>query len=500
MLFTLPRGMNCLFPVSISLLVVASASPLPPLPPLVAHSTPPSFLDVASSGGIAVSDIHVAAFGADSTGVEDSSAAFSAALAAAFAAGAVPRARVPYAPSGVSLLLDGGTYSLSAPLLLHGLNATGLSIRGGTLVARTGFPSASFLIDVKSTSALTFTDLVLDAAHLAGCLRIESTTQVHVARAYFLHYATTGLLGAKTPQLPGGHELLGTSLFFAEYAFGEPGYNDSRVKTGTAWELQYPDSALYNSVVRCSLRGIVNAGAANLYHGVHVYTTCSPHPSATPTLGFVLTGGKARVTDCYCDDSTMSVSGEALAGLALHNTHFLGTAELVLTPSAGANTPLQGLLVHGSQFDCGPDACARVVVNTSDPTSYFDTTTLVGVSFADNAFQNASTARTTRPTVGVSVAAPAGASEACAEVDLSQRLLLVSAASMGEGVWGGLFSTYTTGTPTLNITGAAYLSLKPARSWGSVTACVVLFPGSSGGPWTATASFAVDQAAPSVAS
>lgn len=291
-------------------------------------------------------DIGVIALGGDPTGVADSTAALVAAIAAVAERGRSAGGVWPAADGagGVTLELGGGVYRVSAPLII-GAGLRDFTIARGTLVAdAAAFPADGYLLEVTGTTGLTLVGVTLDAAHAGGGARLTDTMQTVVTRSQFLHYRSVGLWGAGG----GAHELLVDSCFFAEYMFGEPGFNASAQKSGTGVWLDMPDSSVYNSVVRCSRVGVVVRGGGNLLHGVHVYATCSKDggPGGADTaVGLVADGFMARVHGCYWDNSPVVVT--AMYDGTLTGNVFYGLAGLVYAPQVHG-MPARGLVATGN--------------------------------------------------------------------------------------------------------------------------------------------------------
>ena len=373
-------------------------------------------------------DISVIALGGDPTGVADSTAALRAAIAAVAERGRSAGGVWPAADGagGATLDLGGGVYRVSAPLVLQGAGLRDFTIAHGTLVAdAAAFPADGFLLDVTATTGLALVDLTLDAAHAGGGARLTDTFQTVVTRTSFYHYRSVGLWGV------GGHELLVDGGFFAEYEFGEPGYNVSALKSGIGVWLDMPDSSVYNSVVRCSRVGVVVRGGGNLLHGVHVYATCSKDggPGGADTaVALVADGFMARVHGCYWDNSPLVVT--AMYHATLIGNVFYGLAGLVYAPQL-PGIPARSLVATGNVFTSTPDGAPGIHYDTTSGS--VNGSALAGVVVADNAFDDEAGARTTRP--AVTVAAGGNASSGwLGAVDLRPHLLFPPLeAAAGEG-------------------------------------------------------------------
>jgi hypothetical protein len=362
-------------------------------------------------------DVNVIAFGGDPTGVADSTAALTAALAAVAARGASGGWPSVEGAGGLTLDLAGGVYRVSAPLVVSAAaGARDFTLAHGTLVADDAFPPARFLLELDSTTGVALVDLTLDARHTGGCVKLTDAMQTTVTRGQFLHYASVGLWGSGS----GGHELLVDSSFFAEYMYGEPGYNESAKKSGVGIWLDMPDSNVYNSIVRCSRVGAVVRGGGNLLHGTHIYATCSKTGGgggADVAVALVSDGFMGRVHGCYFDNSPVIVT--SMFDATYVGNVFYGLAGLVFAPQAHA-VPARGLLASGNVFTSTPDGAPGVQYDASNGT--VNGSALSAVVVADNSFDSEAGARTTRPALTLAVFGNATAGW-LGTVDLAPHLL-----------------------------------------------------------------------------
>jgi len=235
--------------------------------------------------------ISVLDYGADPTGKSDSSAAIVRCLEAAanMSSGLDP----DIGASDLSVSLEGGNYMVNSPVAFPG-RSKGFGLNDGAIFAGPSFPIDRHLIEVLpqadgTPTELAFTNLVIDARHKGGCFRSDAVVQITIQEVFFLHFSTAGIYASG--EFGSGHELMVSKCFFAEYMWGEQGYDDKAAKTGIAVNMTYPDSHVIDSIFRCSLIGVRNAGGSNLFQGLHIYTTCT-HGSgpANMTDGFVAAG------------------------------------------------------------------------------------------------------------------------------------------------------------------------------------------------------------------
>jgi len=326
-------------------------------------------------------------FGGDPTGALDSSAALEAALEAATGvsgANALP----PAGGSGfVSVDLGGGTYKVSRPLLVRSSASynLGVIIRGGSLVAdkATFAPLGACVIDVQSAATLTIEDVVIDGAHVAGGMRLDNALGVTIQRVQVLHYSSFGILGDDAHGA--SHELLVTEAFFSEMLWGEPGFDSVAAKNGTAIFLapQFYDSNFYDIIIRCSRVGVVNFAGANLWHGLHVYSTCNKDPSGgNVSLGFVDAAyGQSRITNCYFDDSPLVI-------LTAHDkivtdNMFYGFSGLIFAP-ATQHDAWHGLLVANNIFTPTPYSGANPAMHYDTQNGTIDINNAHAIRVTDN--------------------------------------------------------------------------------------------------------------------
>lgn len=400
--------------------------------------------------------ISVLNYGADPTGEADSSVAVLAALSAA--ANLSSRADPSVGSANIQVSLEGGLYRIDSPLQIPG-NSKGVSLVDGALVAGPGFKSSRHMIEVMpqpgtgTPTELAFTNLVLDAAHRGGCFRSDSIVQMTVQEVFFLHYSTEGILGSS--EHGSGHELMVSKCFFAEYMWGEPGFNVKAMKTGTAVHMTYPDSHVIDSIIRCSRVGVYNEGGSNLFQGLHIYTTCD-HGSdaANMTDGYIAAGSQQRFIDGYIDSCVARV--KTFGGTSIQNTLFFGQGRLVLDPKRWSKSSdfaqVQGLIVEGNHFTCAGapwgQACGNMTIESTEGVSLLPNA-VFSSAIVDNNWANAPDAASTRPqgraflnaTLAQLSQGPSGGGGVVVNVTLDQRFALpVTLAKVAPGATIGIDS------------------------------------------------------------
>jgi hypothetical protein len=342
--------------------------------------------------------LSVIALGGDPTGVQDSTQALQTALSSAAslsASNALPGAT---GSGGVGVDLGGGTYRITSPLLLHYFN--GIRVFGGTIVAGVGFPPTGCLLDVQGQGNLVFEDLTLDSNHTGGGMRVDNVVEVTVRSLFFLHYSSFGIWGDDAHGA--SHELLVTESFFAEFMWGEKGFDTIALQNGTGIYLapQFYDSNFYNSIIRCTRVGVVNHAGANLFHGLHIYSTCNKDPlGVNVAVGMLnVAWGQTRVDNCYFDDSPLVIV--SAHDLVVKNSLVYGLGSIIFAPTSGASA--SGAFVSNMVFSNTP-------YSGLGPTIHYDTTLGLytaltnGVVVASNggSAEDRAPIRTTRPTATV---------------------------------------------------------------------------------------------------
>ena len=182
-------------------------------------------------------------FGADPTGKADSTAAFTAAMAAVLAHNTSGHRMSDgiYDLGGVVLDLQGGDYLISAPLVVPQY-AGNMHIIDGTLRASPTFPAGDYVLDVCVSGAakcsppsgqgsccenVGMSGLTLDGSHVAlGCLRISNTMGATLdGSSAIFGFTGTGI------DIAGGHETMISETWVAAYFWNDP-KKESNAATG----------------------------------------------------------------------------------------------------------------------------------------------------------------------------------------------------------------------------------------------------------------------------
>jgi hypothetical protein len=320
----------------------------------VPSSTPNLYSLLALSSSATTSPlISPTSYGADPTGLRDSTQSMSMAVAAVLDS---YRGRNLSAPvkdlGGATLDLLGGTYLVSEPLVFPS-GFGNFQVVSGTIRASAGFPGGRFLLEVGSDNPhnykngtsfcypgehqnicnedINIQQLFLDASHVAsGGLSISKTMGATVSTVFVYGFVDAGI------RVDGGHEAMITEAWAAEYYWDETFPQDAH---GIGIELNCPDSVLTNVIifshakvgvlVGWTPRAVDPAGQAgnrtaeqewagcNILEGVHVW------PGGPTTVGIQMDGPRNRLVNSYVDNAFLNVSNPN--SLTVTNTLFLNS-------------------------------------------------------------------------------------------------------------------------------------------------------------------------------
>jgi len=211
-------------------------------------------------------------FGADPTGVADSAAAFTRAMAALLNRSHGAMSAGIKDLGGAVLDLGGGTYSLSTPLVVPQMVGN-MRIIDGTLRARAGFPADAFVLQVGASPCaadkqascnenIGLSGLTIDGGHVAaGALAINSTMGATLdASSAVFGFERCGIA------LYGGHEAMISETWVAAFFWSDP-LKARNQATGIC--VNGNDHYVTNVIVFSALVGVAVDGAANIFSGVH---------------------------------------------------------------------------------------------------------------------------------------------------------------------------------------------------------------------------------------
>lgn len=319
--------------------------------------------------------IRPADFGADRTGIVDSSAAFAAAVAALCARNTSGHrdADGTYDLGGALLDLEGGDYLLSAPIRIPG-NYSNFAFGHGTLRAAPGaFPAGAFLLDIGAidcadvcTEALHAEDLFLDGSGVAGGgLRLSNVMGSTIGPAlYVVNFTGAGI------DIEGGHEVevahawLGT-CWFSDW---ECRRNPATLGNSTGILVNGNDHVLRDVVVWAAFTGVRLVGAANVVDALH--TWCADGLTIPGSAGLVVEAQFNRVLAPYMDgtplvlDCSPGRQGSGCLYTTVTGGFFLGEgAQVVLAPPLAGNAPapVRGMTIRDNIFNAGAGNASVVV-------------------------------------------------------------------------------------------------------------------------------------------
>lgn len=350
-------------------------------------------------------------FGANPNATSDSTASIAAALAAASEYIVPGTAYLNGSGSatergGLTLSLMGGTFLVSAPLLMP---TGGFRLCCGALRASPGFVG-DFMLQAFGGELLTIEDVTLDANHTTGGIEVNNVLRASIERVYVGHFATVGV------QLVQGHEVHIGSSFFGEYWWIE---RHEHEMTGTAIVVDGQDHWISDVTIFAGKEGIRMRGGAAIIEGVHVY-----NGGSGPAIYLQAPYGSRsqRILGCYLDGRGIVVEAPAM-GVSVRDSLFLqGTGVTINVTQEGAS--VSGLDVSGNQFaGAGREGTvnATVWVNTTLGRLGRES---AGVRVENNAVDNAVRNCATRTTAHVLVSLVPGANGQTAVLRLNSSLPL----------------------------------------------------------------------------
>jgi len=299
-------------------------------------------------------------FGADPTGVADSTAAFAAALAAVVARNATGKKMSDGIADlgGVVLDLQGGDYLVSAPLAIPQFVGN-MRIIDGTLRASASFPPDRFVIEVGATPCSTpsgqgscnenvgMSGLTVDGGHVAaGCVKIAATMGATLdASSAIFGFVQTGVL------LAGGHEAMISETWVAAYFWSDP---KKERNAAVGIKIAGNDHFVTDVIVFSALVGVEVTGAANLLTNVHTWNCATGNGG----IGILNTMSQNRFVGCYLDFTDLKVVGSGAQQLSVADGFFLGDAQLVFAASAPGQAVYGVSLAGNVWYDCANTALA----------------------------------------------------------------------------------------------------------------------------------------------
>ena len=228
-------------------------------------------------------------FGADPTGVADSTDAVAAAMAALLNASA------PYGQHGdkwmrdcgdAALDLEGGMYLVSAPLVVPP-NFANLQVTRGSLIASPSFPRDRFLVEVGGPTSndgninVALSGLFLDASQVAagGVRTVGTCGGIIGPQIYVFNMTRFGI------QVVGGFEVTVMQAWVGEFWWGDPRKENGTASTAVGISKDGNDGDVNDCVVFSSHVGLAINGEANAVTEVRRYPGRIPpaDPQPAPT-------------------------------------------------------------------------------------------------------------------------------------------------------------------------------------------------------------------------
>jgi hypothetical protein len=298
-------------------------------------------------------------FGADPTGVKDSTAAFVAAVAELLkhnTSGHMMSDGIVDL-GGVVLDLQGGDYLVNAPVQIPQFVGN-LRIIDGTIRAGASFPPNAYVIQVGASPCKTksgqgscnenvgMSGLTLDASHIAqGCLSISSTMGATLdSSSAIFGFTGVGIL------LDGGHETMISETWVAAYFWNDPKKEHSGDTIGIL--VAGNDHFVDNVIVFSGTVGVSLTGEANKLVNVHTWNCATGNGG----IGILNTVSQNIFIGCYLDFTDLVLTNAQQ--ISISNGFFLGDAQLVFK-APHASSSIYGVSIVGNEwYDCSNSALA----------------------------------------------------------------------------------------------------------------------------------------------
>ncbi|OVA20712.1 hypothetical protein BVC80_881g77 [Macleaya cordata] len=318
-------------------------------------------------------------YGADPSGVGDSSGAIMSAINDAFGV----ESRSELLPGvrdlgGVVIDLQGGNYSISQPLRLPA-GVGNVVIQKGTLRAWPTFPEDRHLIELWSPNSqktqateaihqnasadmkasfqnnvgiyyedIIIQDILFDSSYRGGGIFVIDSARIRVDNCFFIHFTTQGIKVMK------GHETFISNSFLGQH-LTVGGDQGEKYFSGTGIDLASNDNAITDVAIFSGAIGVVLSGQANILTGVHCYN------KATYWGGigiYVKLAGNSvtRIDNCYMDYTAIVM--EDPVQVHVSNGFFLGDANIVLK---SINGEISGLNIVDNMFTGDPNNNVPIV-------------------------------------------------------------------------------------------------------------------------------------------
>ena len=310
-------------------------------------------------------------FGADPTGILDSTDAFNKAMLSLLSHNTSGHQDEggTFDLGGAMLDLEGGDYLISAPILVPS-NYSNMAIAHGTLRASNSFPTSRFLIQVGDAGSycvnwgdscnenIDFEDLLLDGSQVAaGCMIFNAVIGVNAGPDIFcVNFTETGI------DMEGGHEVELHESWVGSCWYTPPSLcwlNATALGKTTGVLINGNDHLLNQVVVFAGLAGVVVNGAANIITTTHTWNT--QQGSVPDAVGIQCNSWQNRFVAPYLDYVPFVCKGCAVTTMT--SAFFLcAQAQFVPDPNG---YPVSGIYISGSEFACLGDGQADFLALSS---------------------------------------------------------------------------------------------------------------------------------------
>eukprot|EP00049_Salpingoeca_infusionum_P026137 m.23966 g.23966 ORF g.23966 m.23966 type:complete len:536 (-) comp8549_c0_seq2:46-1653(-) len=300
---------------------LSQGSSLEGSPSTLHSSTPKSPASIFSSSCTSDRSINPVDYGADPTGLRDSTDAFLTAVEVLLNTSCIPQTIMAYNVTdlgGTEINLQYGQYLISKPIHIPSFYGH-YAIRYGTIRASESFPKNLWLLNIGDKGCSTpqktcsiwvnIEQVMFDSAHIAaGSIVTHSLMGLFAGPTFHIGFNVVGI------QLNSGHALMLSDSWLAQYYWNEtppPSAN------ATAVQLNNADNLMFNVIVfqHTNVGVSVNGGGAVL-HGVHVW-------NGNNKTAIALDHQSTRVTNCYFDGAFLHLTNPQQ--LVIQNSFFLNT-------------------------------------------------------------------------------------------------------------------------------------------------------------------------------
>ncbi|XP_050384300.1 polygalacturonase QRT3-like [Argentina anserina] len=290
--------------------------------------------------------LHATEYGADPTGISDSTEALQQAISDVFIS-PIEGAHLMEGIAdlgGSQLHLDGGTYKISRPLRLPDTTGAGnFMVHGGSLLASDDFPTDGYLIELwskPSTSMyedITLKDLMLNSNFRGGGIAVINSLRTTIDNCYISRFTSNGIL------IQGGHETYVRNSFIGQH-INVGGDHGEKNFTGVGININGNDNSITDVVIFSAEIGILVQGQANIFTGVHCYNKATGWGG----IGIHLRSPgltQTRILNCYFDFT--GIVAEDPVQLHISGSFFLGNAFVMIKSLKGV---ISGLTIVDNMF------------------------------------------------------------------------------------------------------------------------------------------------------